>query len=75
MSGRHLRRWKVVCRARDLIEHCRGGPAPGGTVAVPITGTGFKDQRYLPTKHGRVVEVEPDVSAVADQLRAGEADS
>jgi threonine synthase len=39
-----------------------------GAVLALITGTGLKDQRWLPNANGRAVEVAPNLSAVGREL-------
>src|SRR5262249_17029429 len=47
-----------------LVKHCSEGKSPDGLVVVPITGSGLKDQRWLPRKSGRTVVVGPDLTSL-----------
>ena len=38
------------------------------TVVALVSGTGLKDQRWLPSEGGRAVEIEPSVEAVERAL-------
>jgi threonine synthase len=42
--------------------------APNQTVVALVSGTGLKDQRWLPSDGGRSVEIAPDLDAVARAL-------
>jgi threonine synthase len=50
------------------IAHASSAGAPDGIALVLITGTGLKDQRWLPNASGRAVEIAPNIEAVAAEL-------
>jgi threonine synthase len=53
-----------------VIAH-RVSPQPGeGAVVALVTGTGLKDQRWLPRDSGRALEVPPDLDAIGRAVNA-----
>jgi threonine synthase len=53
------------------IAHREAGATTTGTVLAPVTGTGLKDQRWLPGASGRALPVEPSLEALEAGLRSG----
>jgi threonine synthase len=51
-----------------LIAHRSAGRSPAGIVLAPVTGTGLKDQRWLPNESGRAIEVPAELSAISAHL-------
>jgi threonine synthase len=64
-----------VAALAGAIAHRSGGHAASGAMLTLITGTGLKDQRWLPSGSGRAIEVPADLDAIARIVGARRAPS